>query len=73
MLRHFDPASRGRGFFKRTGKEILNMKLTKKSKAIKKSTIRMKNLDEIKKRTEESLQKKGEKLKRIKLELDSIK
>lgn len=46
MIRAFDPAIRGRGFFKRTGKEILDMKLNKKSKAIKRTTIRMKRIED---------------------------
>ena len=73
MLRRFDPSLRGRGFFKRTGKEILSMKLAKKSKGIKRSSIRMKKLDEFKKKTEDGLLSKNEKFKKINSELDALK
>lgn len=73
MIRAFDPAIRGRGFFKRTGKEVLDMKLNKKSKAIKRTTIRMKRIEDLKKKTEAALINKSEKLKKIKSELDALK
>lgn len=57
MIRAFDPAIRGRGFFKRTGKEILDMKLNKKSKAIKRTTIRMKRIEDFKKKNRSSVNK----------------
>ena len=73
MLKYFDPSIKGRGFFKRSGKELLNMKLTKKSKGIKKSNSRAKMLDASKKKIEDSIINKTEKFKRLKMELDALK
>lgn len=73
MLKYFDPSVKGRGFFKRSGKELLNLKLTKKTKGIKKLNSRAKMLEASKKKTEDSIQNKTEKLKHLKSELDALK